>query len=230
MARTYFIAGTDTGVGKSFIAASLLEAGNQRGLRTAALKPLAAGADETPEGLRNEDAVLLRAHASVAMSYEQVNPVLLSAPIAPHLAAAQEGRRLSAERLEGFCRGAMMTPSDLLLIEGAGGWRVPLNGREMLSDLPRRLRVPVILVVGMRLGCLNHAVLTAEAIAADGLQLAGWVANRIDPEMSCFDDNLATLQGLLQAPLLGTVPYQPQRDPRGAAQYLGEKLDILLGK
>lgn len=230
MPRTYFIAGTDTGVGKSFIAASLLEAANQRGLRTAALKPLAAGADETPEGPRNEDAVLLRAHASVAMSYEQVNPVLLKAPIAPHLAAAQEGRRLSAERLVGFCRGAMMTPSDLLLIEGAGGWRVPLNGREMLSELPRKLRTPVILVVGMRLGCLNHALLTVEAIAADGLQLAGWVANQIDPEMSCFDDNLATLQGLLPAPLLGTVPYQTQRDPSDAAQFLDEKLHILLDK
>jgi len=228
VARSYFIAGTDTGVGKSFVAASLLEAGNRLGLRTAALKPLAAGAEDGPEGPCNDDAVLLRRHASVAMSYAQVNPVLLQQPIAPHLAAAHEGRRLSAERLAGFCRGAMMTPSDLMLIEGAGGWRVPLNGREMLSELPRQLALPVILVVGMRLGCLNHALLTVEAIAADGLQLAGWVANQVDPGMVCFDENLATLTELIRAPLLAVMPYQPQGDPVDAAQYFGDKVSQLL--
>lgn len=228
MAKRFFIAGTDTEVGKSFVAASLLEAANQRGLRTCGLKPLAAGAEETGQGLCNEDALLLQQHASVKLPYAQINPVLLKEPLAPHLAAAHEKRQLSAERLVGFCRGAMMTPCDLMLVEGAGGWRVPLNSREMLSELPRRLELPVILVVGMRLGCLNHALLTAEAIAADGLPLAGWVANQIDPAMRCFDENLATLQGLLRAPLLGVVPHQAQPNPVDAGQYLSEKLDLLL--
>jgi len=230
MARRFFIAGTDTGVGKSFVAAALLQAANQRGLRSCGLKPLAAGADDTVDGPRNDDALLLQQHASVKLPYAQINPVLLQEAIAPHLAAAHERRQLSAERLAGFCRGAMMTPCDLMLVEGAGGWRVPLNGREMLSELPRRLQLPVILVVGMRLGCLNHALLTAEAIAADGVPLAGWVANRVDPELRCFDENLATLQGLIRAPLLGVIPHQRSPNPVDAAQFLVEKLDLLLAK
>lgn len=218
--HSFFIAGTDTDAGKTLVSSGILEWGNRQGLRTIGLKPVAAGCDETAEGLRNSDALLLQRAASVELSYDQVNPVALLPPIAPHIAAAQAGRTLSADRLAALCRGSMMKPADLLLVEGAGGWRVPLSNREMLSRLPQLLELPVILVVGMKLGCLNHALLTAEAIARDGLRLAGWVANRIDPDMSCYDENLETLKGLFRAPLLGEVPHLPEPSAQAAAEYL----------
>ena len=204
--RHFFITGTDTDVGKTLIGCGLLVAAANKGLRTLAVKPIAAGADSTPEGLRNQDAVMLMEAMTEKMSYQQVNPVLLEPPIAPHIAAEQVGRRVSVAQLAGLCRGAMMQ-SDFVLIEGAGGWRVPLNGRELLSGLAVELQAPVVLVVGMKLGCISHALLTADAIKADGLRLAGWVANRIDPDMSCFEENVSTLKALLPAPCLGVVPY-----------------------
>lgn len=206
--RTYFITGTDTEVGKTRVTVELLKALNRQGLQTLGLKPLAAGADEHEGEWTNEDALALRDAASVKLAYEQVNPVLLKAPMAPHLAAERERRSLSLRTLEGHCRGTlMMNRYDIALIEGAGGWRVPLNPRESLAGLPKILNCPVILVVGMRLGCLNHALLTAEAIQRDGLTLAGWVANCIDPDMAELDANIATLTTLIPAPRLGIVPY-----------------------
>ncbi|WP_339674934.1 dethiobiotin synthase [uncultured Zhongshania sp.] len=205
--RHFFITGTDTDVGKTLIGCGLLVAAANKGLRTLAVKPIAAGADSTPEGLRNQDAVMLMEAMTEKMSYQQVNPVLLEPPIAPHIAAEQVGRRVSVAQLAGLCRGAMMQSADFVLIEGAGGWRVPLNGRELLSGLAVELQAPVVLVVGMKLGCISHALLTADAIKADGLRLAGWVANRIDPDMSCFEENVSTLKALLPAPCLGVVPY-----------------------
>jgi len=225
--HSFFIAGTDTDAGKTLVSTGILEWGNRQGLRTIGLKPVAAGCDETPDGLRNSDALLLQRAASVELSYDQVNPVALLPPIAPHIAAAQAGRTLSADRLAALCRGSMMKPADLLLVEGAGGWRVPLSSREMLSRVPQLLNLPVILVVGMKLGCLNHAVLTAEAIVRDGLQLAGWVANRIDPDMSCYAENLETLKGMLRAPLLGEIPRLAQPSAQAASEYLD--LSPLLG-
>lgn len=187
MAKRFFIAGTDTDVGKTAIAASLLVAANQRGLRTLALKPVAAGAVQTAQGLRNDDALILQSQMTVPLSYEQINPVVFEPAIAPHIAARQANRRMTISQLAGFCRGTLMTAHDFGVIEGAGGWRVPLNDRETLAGLALELQLPVILVVGMKLGCLNHALLTAEAIRSDGLALAGWVANMIDPAMSCPD-------------------------------------------
>lgn len=227
MRKRFFIAGTDTDAGKTLITTGLLAAANRRGLRTIGLKPVAAGCERTPEGLRNADALLLQQTASVALSYEQVNPVALEPPIAPHIAAEQAGRVLSADRLAAYCRGALMQPADLVLIEGAGGWRVPLSPRESLARLPQLLELEVILVVGMKLGCLNHALLTAEAIARDGLRLAGWVANRIDPQMACADENLATLTRLFRAPLLGQVPWLPVPTAEAVADHLD--LTSLLG-
>ncbi|MFC6669642.1 dethiobiotin synthase [Marinobacterium aestuariivivens] len=224
--HSFFIAGTDTDAGKTLVSTGILEWGNRQGLRTLGLKPVAAGCDETPDGLRNSDALLLQQAASVKLGYDQVNPVALRPPIAPHIAAAQAGRALSADRLAALCRGSMMQPADLLLVEGAGGWRVPLSSREMLSRLPQLLELPVILVVGMKLGCLNHAVLTAEAIVRDGLQLAGWVANRIDPRMSCYDENLETLKGMFRAPLLGEIPHLAEPSAGAAADHLD--LSVLL--
>jgi dethiobiotin synthetase len=205
--HNFFIAGTDTDAGKTLVSTGILVAANRLGLQTIGLKPIAAGCAQTPDGLRNDDALRLQQAASVRLSYDAVNPIALPAAVAPHIAATQAGRTLSADRIAALCRGTMLQRADLLLIEGAGGWRVPLNGREMLSRVPQLLETPVILVIGMKLGCINHALLSAEAIMRDGLRMAGWVANRIDPEMSCYDDNVATLRGLFQAPLLGEVPY-----------------------
>ncbi len=218
--KVYFIAGTDTDAGKTLVAAGLLAAANQKGLRTIGLKPVAAGCEQTPEGLRNSDALLLQRTASVALSYEQVNPVAFEPPIAPHIAAMQESRALSADRLAAYCRGALMQPADFAVVEGAGGWRVPLSQRETLAQLPKALQLPVILVVGMKLGCINHALLTAEAIARDGLHLAGWVANRIDPQMRNYDENVATLQAMFRAPLLGQIPRLDEATPEQAATFL----------
>ena len=215
MTKKFFVTGTDTGVGKTLIASALLHAANQKHLRTLGLKPVAAGCEQTGEGLRNDDALQLMQAASVKLSYEQVNPVALQAAIAPHIAAANEGRRLSVDRLVGFCRGALMNKVDFCLIEGAGGWRVPLNPRETMADLARALDIPVLMVVGIRLGCINHALLTAEAIARDGLKLAGWVASCVEAEQPAWRENVDTLRALLPFPLLGVVPFmgvEPIRD------------------
>lgn len=204
--KAFFITGTDTGVGKTHIAAGLLLAARQRGLTTAALKPVAAGCEQTADGWRNADALLLQSVITEPLAYEQINPIALQAAIAPHIAAQQENRRLTVDRIAGFCRGVLGN-AQVTLVEGAGGWRVPLNATETLADLARCLQLPVILVVGIRLGCINHAVLTAEAIQRDGLPLAGWVANCIDPELPCLEENLATLHERLPAPCLGVVPW-----------------------
>lgn len=220
MAKVFFITGTDTEVGKTTIAAGLLAAANRRGLSTAAIKPIASGCERTPEGLRNADALLLQRAMSLPLSYEEINPIALEPAIAPHLAAEQAGVRVNATQLAGICRGVLMQRADLTLIEGAGGWRVPLNQRELLSQLPKELQLPVILVVGMRLGCINHALLTAEAIARDGLQLAGWVANSCGAEMPYLEENAAAIKGYLRAPCLGEVPHLAQATPDRVADYL----------
>ncbi|SIS48183.1 dethiobiotin synthase [Neptunomonas antarctica] len=222
--RQFFVTGTDTDVGKTIVTAGLLEKANQLGYRTIGLKPVAAGCLHTENGLQNSDALLLQQTASVALSYSEVNPIVFEAAVAPHIAAEQTGKRLSADRIAALCRGAMMNPADVVLIEGAGGWRVPFNRTETFADVPKLLNTPVILVVGIKLGCINHALLTAEAIVRDGLSIAGWVANRIDPDMSCSDDNVATLETLLQtrfrAPLLGDIPFLQALSPIIVAEYL----------
>jgi dethiobiotin synthetase len=210
--RRFFVAGTDTGVGKTLVTSALLLAAAQKGHSTLGLKPVAAGCEQTEAGLRNEDALALHAASTVKLSYEQTNPVALREAIAPHLAAKHENRSLQASRLAGLCRGAL-PKADLVLVEGAGGWRVPLTGRETLAQLAIELQLPVILVVGIRLGCLNHALLTAEAIRNDRLPLAGWVANVVDPGTACIDENIETLERWLGAPRLASVPYTPQVRP-----------------
>lgn len=224
MSRTWFVTGTDTGVGKTAVSCALLAAAAGAGLRTAAVKPVAAGCDG--EG-RNEDAMQLMASMTESLAYEQVNPIALEAAIAPHIAARKEGKLLRVSRLAGLCRGVMSSGADFVLIEGAGGWRVPVGPRETLADLAEQLQVGVILVVGMRLGCINHALLTAEAIARDGLRLVGWVANQPAQQMACHQENLDTLRSLLPAPLLGEVPFLSTFSPDEAARYLS--IEALLG-
>ncbi len=222
MTKAFFITGTDTDCGKTLVSCGLLAAAREAGMTTAGIKPVAAGASETPQGLRNEDALLLQAQTTLPISYEQLNPMLLRAAIAPHIAAREEGRRLGVDRITGFCRGVLMQRPDFAVVEGAGGWRVPLNERETLADVAKALQLPVILVVGMKLGCLNHAMLSAEAIERDGLELAGWVANSPQPEMPRYGENRETLQQQLRCPLLGEVPFQREMTP----EQVGACLDL----
>lgn len=219
MAFSCFVTGTDTGVGKTLVSAALLHACRARGDSVVGMKPVAAGCEKIDGEWRNEDVEALIAASSVAAPRKLVNPYLFTEPIAPHIAAASAGTMISVAYLAQCARdlGAM---AQTMVVEGAGGFLVPLNGREDFGDLAQALGLPVVLVVGMRLGCLNHAKLTAEAVRARGLTLAGWVANTIDPEMPRFAENLATLRAALPAPLLGTLPYFQQPDAHAAAACL----------
>lgn len=210
----FFVAGTDTGVGKTFITCALLHATRQRGWRAVGMKPIAAGVEA--DG-RNEDVAQLLAASSIQPPVALVNPYLYDPPIAPHIAAQEAGRPIAIARIQqAFAQ--LQTLAEVVWVEGVGGFRVPLDDAHDAADLAVALALPVVLVVGMRLGCLNHALLTAEAIERRGLTLAGWVANQIDPAMARFAANLATLQSRLKAPLLGVTPYG--LDPEAAASAL----------
>lgn len=218
--KAFFVTGTDTEVGKTLVSSALLTAANRLGKSTVGMKPVAAGCESVDGQWQNEDALALMAVASHKLPYEQVNPVALPAAIAPHLAAAEAGRRLSLDRLVGFSQAVMMARADLTVIEGAGGWRVPLNEREMLSGLALRLQLPVILVVGVRLGCINHAILTVEAICRDGLPLAGWVANYLSEPTDVDRQNVETLASMMPGPLLGEIPWMRSVNVETAADVL----------
>jgi dethiobiotin synthetase len=224
--KSFFVTGTDTDVGKTRAACAILRAAATAGHSTVGMKPLAAGGAQTAEGLRNEDALHLQAASTLQLSYDEINPVCLPEAASPHIAAELAARKVRVERLAGFCHGVISLRANLTLLEGAGGWRVPLNEREFMSDLAKQLKLPVILVVGMRLGCLNHALLTGEAIVRDGLRVAGWIANRIDPNMAHYERNRDTLQDWFNVPLLGEIPWLNGADPVEAARYIA--LDQLL--
>jgi len=202
-----FVTGTDTGVGKTLVSAALVHTLARHHRRVVGMKPVAAGLVLRDGQWVAEDALALRAASTISVPRSLDCPVALPDPVSPHLAAARAGRRVGVSELLEAHR-ELLGLADVVLVEGAGGWRVPLNERETLADLALALRRPVVMVVGMRLGCLNHALLTAEAIRADGLQLAGWVANCIDPAMLCLEENIDTLRQRLGAPLLGVVPWQ----------------------
>lgn len=212
MNKTFFVTGTDTDAGKTFVSQLMLQALNARQKKTLGLKPVAAGCEKIDGQWRNDDALKLQQAMSVALPYEQVNPIALEPPVAPHLAAKAAGKRITVDQLSGKIRGALMQPHDVALVEGAGGWLVPLNDRESLADLALNLNLPVVLVVGVRLGCLNHALLTAQSIAAMGLPLVGWVANCIDPNAALIEENIDSLKTRLPAPCLGEIPHAPEPD------------------
>ncbi|KWI81381.1 dethiobiotin synthetase [Burkholderia ubonensis] len=218
-----FVTGTDTEIGKTFVSAALLHAFARLGLRAAAMKPVAAGAYEQDGVWRNEDADQLDAAANVVLPPELRTPFLLKAPAAPHLAAAQEGVTLDLDTIVA-CHREALTRADVVVVEGAGGFRVPLTGTRDMADLAVALGVPVVLVVGVRLGCISHALLTADAIRQRGLTLAGWVANHVDPAMSFQDENVATLRDWLArehgAPLIGRIPHLAPAAPESAAATL----------
>ncbi|NPC57102.1 dethiobiotin synthase [Caenimonas soli] len=210
---SYFITGTDTGVGKTLVAAALLHALAGRYPRVVGMKPVAAGQVRVGESWASEDALALRKASTVQVLPELDNPILLPDPLSPHIAAQRAGLRIDiAELVRRY--HALALRADAIVVEGAGGFHVPLSDTETGAELAQALALPVVLVVGLRLGCLSHAALTAEAIRARGLVLAGWVANRIDPAMQAQDDNIAWLQRRLAAPLLADIAYQDSPDPR----------------
>ena len=226
--KSFFVTGTDTDAGKTVACCALLRAAAAAGLSAIGMKPLAAGGAQTPDGLRNDDALQLQAASTLTLSYDEVNPVCLPEPASPHIAAELAQRKIRVERLAGFCHGVLSLRANLTLLEGAGGWRVPINEREFMSDLAKQLQLPVIVVVGMRLGCLNHALLTGEAITRDGLRLAGWIANRVDPQMAHYERNRDTLLEWFPVPLLGEIPYLDKSGLNAAAAAGAMRLDQLM--
>lgn len=224
MGKCYFVTATDTDAGKTLVCTALLRAVADRGLAGLAMKPVAAGCALTPQGPRNQDALKLLAQMAPLLSYEQVNPVALQPAIAPHLAAEQTGISINADKLANHCRSIMQLDPDLCLIEGAGGWRVPLNSNETWVDLVKQLQIPVILVVAVRLGCINHALLTVESILRDGVKLTGWVANQTEKDMPGLEGNLSALKNRIEAPLLGIIPYIDHPDATNVTQYLNLQL------
>ena len=215
----FFITGTDTGCGKTEMTLGLMAALQARGQRVLGMKPVASGCVLGPDGPRNEDAQRIQAQGTLAVPYELVNPHAFLPPIAPHVAAEESGIAIDLGRI-GAAHDQLTRLADHVLVEGVGGWRVPLGPECFVSDLPKRLDLPVILVVGLKLGCLNHALLTAESIQTSGARLAGWIANTVDPDMLAREQNLATLDRLIPAPCLGRVPWMGDPDPSAIASHL----------
>ncbi len=221
-----FVTATDTDAGKTEVTLGLMAALQHRGLRTLGMKPVASGCKRTAHGLRNDDALRIQAQASVEAPYEHVNPYAFEPPMAPHIAAGRAGVEIGVQRI-GDAYRALAKRGDWVVVEGVGGWRVPLSPSLALDGLPVALGIPVLLVVGLKLGCLNHALLTAEAIRARGIRLAGWVATVRDPDMLAREENLATLAGLIHAPSLGAIPWLESPGAEIVARSLN--IDTLLG-
>ncbi|MEO7062701.1 MAG: dethiobiotin synthase [Dokdonella sp.] len=220
-AHDVFVTGIDTGIGKTFASCALLLALRTRGLRAVGMKPVASGSRATPLGLRNEDAEALIAASDPAPAYADCNPFAFADPIAPHLAARDAQVEIRLQPIQdGYEK--LRQSSDRVVVEGVGGWMVPLSETLMQADLVRALGLPVILVVGLRLGCLSHALLSVRAIERDGCLLAGWIANCIDPAMDRVEDNLATLRARIAAPLLGVLDHVPG----GTAAQAARQLDV----
>jgi len=223
--RGYFVTGTDTGVGKTLVTAALLRVFRGAGMRVAGMKPIAAGAVAGPEGPANEDALLLQAESSVRHPYALVNPCLFEPAIAPHIAASEAGRPIDTASIA-QAHERLAASAEIVFAEGAGGFLVPLDERRSCAELPALLGMHVILVVGLRLGCLNHAFLTVEALAARGLTLAGWIGNAIDPGFARREANLAALAARVPAPCLGLVPWMAEPSVSTAAASLDGALQL----
>ena len=214
-----FVTGTDTGIGKTLASCTLLHALRAQGLRAVGMKPLASGCEATAEGLLNEDALALQAASEPTPAYADINPFALPEPLAPELAAREAGIDVQlAPILAAHAR--LRSQADVVVVEGVGGWAAPLATDLMQADLVRALSLPVVLVVGLRLGCLNHAYLAASAIAADGARLVGWIASEVDPGMARMDDNMALLAARLPAPCWGRLPHRAGPDPARLARCL----------
>jgi dethiobiotin synthetase len=212
-----FVTGTDTGVGKTHCSCALIHALRVNGVQVAPMKPIAAGAN--PDGLNGDTCALLQAAGWEMCRAADVTPLLLREPIAPHIAARHQGVRIDLPPLLAGLRG-LAPPAAFRIVEGVGGFRVPLDASHDTVDLARLMGLPLVMVVGMRLGCLNHALLTAQAIESAGLAMKGWIANTLDAAMPCLAENIEALAERLGAPLLGRIPYTAARDARGAARHL----------
>ena len=206
MYKGFFITGTDTDIGKTTAALALMQNLKLNGHTVTAFKPVAAGCDKTPTGLRNDDALKLQAMSSVNVDYALLNPYAYEAPIAPHIAAENTQQPININYIK-QCYEKIQPLADCTIVEGAGGWLVPINRQQTMADVAKTLDIPVLLVVGMKLGCINHTLLTFESITQHGCQIVGWIANTLDPNMDSFDDNLAFLKHKLPAPLLATIPH-----------------------
>ena len=219
MIDTFFIAGTDTEVGKTVVSKAILQALAAHGLTTIGYKPVAAGCKETDDGLKNSDALHLQEAATKDIAYDDVNPYALLSPTSPHIAAKQDGVNIEysvlSDKLEEHKKSA-----DVVLVEGAGGWRVPISDDECLSSWVQKEKMPVVLVVGIKLGCLSHAMLSVEAIQNDGLEIIGWAANRINPGTENYADIIKMLEEKIPAPKLGEIPYVPSVKRRDIGKYM----------
>ncbi|MFY8274917.1 dethiobiotin synthase [Pseudoalteromonas sp. SSDWG2] len=205
--KQFFITATDTDAGKTHIASLLLKLAVQHKKKAAGFKPIAAGAEEAFGRLVNTDALTLIESGNCNVLYEQVNPFIYAPPIAPHIAAKEVGEQITIEKLNQAHTDISSVEADILITEGAGGWLLPINDTELMSEWVAQAQLPVILVVGMKLGCLNHALLTMEVLSSQGIHVAGWIANQIDPDMLCYQQNLETLKARLPAPMLAESPY-----------------------
>ncbi|MGO8974631.1 MAG: dethiobiotin synthase [Steroidobacteraceae bacterium] len=214
-----FVTGTDTGVGKTRVTVGLCRAFAAQGKRVAAMKPVACGCTPTPAGLRNGDALALQAAMTVRASYAQINPYAFAAPIAPHLAANDAGMRIDFDVLDRAYE-RLCIQSEVLIVEGAGGWLVPLDAERSFAQLAAHWDMQVVVVVGLRLGCLNHALLTIEAVERRGLRVYGWVANYIDPGFERAADNIASLTRRIAAPCLAVLDFAPEADAEAVARTL----------
>lgn len=208
-----FITGTDTDVGKTYVSIGLLKCFRHRGLQTLALKPVASGCKKQRLLWVNDDALALQREATILLPYENINPFRFEMPIAPHIAAKQQAMLLNKEKVSAHISQIMQSNSaDILLVEGAGGWHLPLNEHDFMSMTVAELKLQVILIVGMKVGCLNHALLTRDAISQSGAQLVAWVANEIQPNMDALHENKAALDSWLQVPCLGLIPFQAKAE------------------
>jgi dethiobiotin synthetase len=212
MQNSIFITGTDTGIGKTMYSRLLLQSLNAAGLRTAAMKPVASGAQLCDGELRNDDAVVLQNTANTSYPYARCNPYCFAPAVAPHLAARQAGVQIEIEVIQ-QAHAALVAQADFTVVEGVGGWLVPIDQQRSVADLVEAMQLPVILVVGLRLGCINHALLTADNIMQRGIKLIGWVANVIDPDMLKVQENVEAIAQRMQAPLLDVIDFinQPAR-------------------
>ncbi len=212
MSKGLFITGTDTHVGKTRVSVGLLEWFKQRGATVLGMKPVASGCEKSFGQLRNADALLLQENASFRVDYELINPYAFEPAIAPHLAANQLGCAIEMNLiLQRY--GLLAEQADLIVVEGVGGWQVPFSDDYGVGDLAHRLNLPVIIVVGLRLGCLNHALLTFAAVQSSGCEILGWVANQLDPGFRYLEENVATLDKKLAAPMLAMVSFNKEFDP-----------------
>ncbi|MDN2662150.1 dethiobiotin synthase [Psychromonas sp. 14N.309.X.WAT.B.A12] len=217
---TYFVTGTDTDVGKTVCTRALLQAANKQNKTTIGYKPISAGCELTDSGLRNQDALILQANSSVNLAYQDVNPIAFKQPIAPHIAAIENESFIDIDIIDNGLQHLQSMNSDLVFVEGAGGWHLPINNQRLLSDWVIQKQLPVILVVGLKLGCLNHALLTAKAIEQSGLVIAGWIANHLQPEMPYVVDNIETLKTMVNAPLLAEIKYMNDIESMDLAEFV----------